>query len=121
VATEPREQSRKLTAVTEPASKPEANGSEYKSLQRESPRPGERKRNAFEQNENKDHGSAAGDPKLKTRNKDKACVVKEQISGGQMEIETKWNRGPDLVGHEKIKAENKTILDLEKTNQTGRK
>jgi hypothetical protein len=26
--------------------------------------------------------------------------------------------GPDLVGHEKIKTHNKTILDLEKTNQT---
>jgi hypothetical protein len=26
--------------------------------------------------------------------------------------------GPDLVGHEKIKTQNKMILDLEKTNQT---
>jgi hypothetical protein len=61
-------------------------------LQRESPRPGEHKRNAFEQNENEDHSSADGDPKLKMRNKGKAYVQKEQISGGQMNSEIKGNK-----------------------------
>jgi hypothetical protein len=68
------------------------------------------------QNENEDHSSAAEDPKLKMRNKGKAYVQKEQISGGQMQSETKGNRSRSGWSREN-QGENKTILDVERPNQ----